>query len=193
MQTTQARLLGAAAKVDQARADVAEARAMIGVAQARLDKARVDLDYARIVAPFDGVVTRRSFHPGAFIRSAAEGNQTPLLTVSRTDLMRVVIRVPDRDVVLASAGDPVVVTIDGLDRREFRGVVARIGESQDPTSRTMRVEVDLPNPDDLLREGMYGRAIIELEPASQRLTVPAACVLGPDWQGGGDDPGRPRR
>ena len=183
--TAKARLAGAVAKVDQARADVAEAIAAVGVAEARAAKARVDLTYAKIVAPFDGFVTSRSFHPGAFIRSASDGNQTPLLTVSRTDLMRVVVRVPDRDVTLTDPGDPAVVTIDGLGGREFRGVVSRIGESEDSATRTMRVEIDLPNPDDLLREGMYGRASISLEKASVRLTLPTACILDRSGKGQG--------
>ena len=184
--TARARLLGADAKVDQARADVAEAKAAVGVAEARAAKARVDLNYARIVAPFDGIVTHRGFHPGAFIRSAADGNQAPLLTMTRTDLMRVVVRVPDRDVTLTDPGDPAVVTIDGLNGREFRGTVARIGESEDPATRTMRVEIDLENPDDLLREGMYGRASIALEnPSSTRLTLPPACILDRTGKGQG--------
>ena len=59
-----AKLLAAEAAVDQAKADAAEARANVGVAEARLDRAKVNLDYAKIVAPFDGVVTHRSFHVG---------------------------------------------------------------------------------------------------------------------------------
>ena len=184
--TARARSLGAEAKVDQARADVAEAKAAVGVAEARAAMSRVDVDYARIVAPFDGVVTHRGFHPGAFIRSAADGNQAPLLTISRTDLMRVVVRVPDRDVTLADPGDPAVVTIDGLNGREFLGTVARIGESEDSATRTMRIEIDLANPDDLLREGMYGRARIALEPPSAtRLTLPTGCILDRTGKGEG--------
>ncbi len=184
--TARARLLGAQAKVDQAQADVAEAKAAVNVAEARAQKARVDVDYARIVAPFDGVVTQRGYHPGAFIRSASDGAQAPLLTVSRTDQMRVVVRVPDRDVTLTNPGDPAVVTVDGLGGREFRGTVSRIGESEDPATRTMRVEIDLANPDDLLREGMYGRAIIALEhPSTTRLTLPTACILDRTGKGSG--------
>jgi RND family efflux transporter MFP subunit len=147
------------------------------VAEARLDTAKVNRDYARIVAPFDGVVTHRSFHPGAFIRAASEGGQTPLLSVKRIDLMRVVVQVPDRDVVLTNAGDPAVVNVDALGGRAFLGTVARIAESEDPATRTMRVEIDLPNPEGLLREGMYGRASITLESDSPNLTVPATCVV----------------
>jgi HlyD family secretion protein len=183
--TAKSQLAGATAKIEQARVDVAEAQAAVGVTETRLAKARVDLGYAKIVAPFDGVVTHRNFHPGAFIRSASDGSQLPLLTVARIDLMRVVVRIPDRDVVLADQGDPVVLTIDGLEGRTFRGTVSRIAGSEDPTTRTMRVEIDLPNPDGLLRAGMYGRASIGLEATSTRLTVPVACVLDRSGKGRG--------
>jgi HlyD family secretion protein len=185
IRTAKARLAGAVARVEQARADVVEAGAAVAVAVSRLATARVDLGYARIIAPFDGVVTVRNFHPGEFIRSASAGGQLPLLTVSRTDLMRVVVQVPDRDVELTDAGDPVIVTVDGLSGREFRGEVSRLGESEDPTTRTMRVEIDLPNPDGRLREGMYGRASISLEPPSARLTLPTSCILDRSGKGKG--------
>ncbi len=183
--TAKSQLKGAAAKIEQAKVDVAEAKAAVSVAETRLAKARVDLGYAKIVAPFDGVITRRNYHPGAFIRSASDGSQFSLLTVARVDLMRVVVRVPDRDVVLTDPGDPAVLTIDGLEGRTFRGAVSRVANSEDPTTRTMRVEIDLPNPDGLLREGMYGKASIGLEATSKRLTVPVACVLDRSGKGRG--------
>jgi RND family efflux transporter MFP subunit len=175
--TAESRAAGALAKVEEARADVVEARAAIDVAAAALATAQVDVDYAKIIAPFDGVITKRSYHPGEFIRSAVGGTQPPMLTVSRTDLMRVVVQVPDRDLTLTDAGDPAIVNIDGLEGREFRGAVSRIADSENPTTRTMRVEVDLPNPDGLLRQGMYGRVTIALEPPSTHLTLPSACIL----------------
>ena len=175
--TAKAQLAAAVAKVEQSRADVAEAKAAVSVAEARLAKARVNVEYTRIVAPFDGVVTHRAFHPGAFVRSASEGGQASLLTVKRTDLMRVIVQVPDRDVVITNVGDPASFAVDALGSQTFTGTVARMGESEDPTTRTMRVEIDLANPKGLLREGMYGTATIVLEPISRNLTVPPACVM----------------
>ncbi len=177
VKTARSQLAAASARIEQAQVDVAEARSAVHVAESRLAKARVDVDYARIVAPFDGVITHRGFHPGAFIRSAVDGAQPPLLTVARVDLMRVVVRVPDRDVVLVNPGDPVELAIDGLEGRTFQGKIARIASAEESTTRTMRVEIDLPNPDGRLREGMYGRASIRLEPIARRLTIPASCLL----------------
>ncbi len=179
-----AKLLAAEAAVEQARADAAEARASVGVAEARLERATVNLDYARIVAPFDGVVTHRTFHLGALIRSAVEGGQQPLLTVKRTDRMRVVVLVPDGDVVLTKPGDRAVVSVDALGGRTFTGTLARIARAED-AERMMRVEIDLENPEDVLCDGMYGKALISLSRDSKNLAVPAACVVEHSGRSGG--------
>lgn len=184
-ETATAQAAAAESRVEQAKADAQEARAAVAVATARLKMAQVNLNYATIVAPFDGVVTRRNYHPGAFIGAQASGGLNALLTVARTDLMRVVVQVPDRDVVFANEGDPAVLKIDGLDDREFRGAVARIANYEDHTTRTMRVEIDLPNADGLLRDGMYGHATIELSASAERLMLPSDCVIDRTAKGGG--------
>jgi len=176
--TAKAQLAASAAKVLQAKADVAEARSMIRLSEARLERTRVITAFSRIASPFDGVITARHFHPGAFIRSAADGSEMALLTVMRTDRMRVVVQVPDLDVALLDVGDPATVVIDALVGRSFTGTVSRLAHAENPTTRTMRVEIDLQNPSGLLCDGMYGRAVIELRPPSKNLTLPSSCVLG---------------
>lgn len=176
VQTAQARALAAVAEVDKMKADAVEARAALGVAEASRDRLKVNLQYARIVAPFDGVVTHRTFHPGALIHSAMEGGKQPLLTVKRTDLMRVIVLVPDRDVVLTKVGDRAVISVDALDGRSFDGILARIAQSED-AERMMRVEIDLPNPDSVLYDGMYGKATIALGSNPRSISVPSACVV----------------
>jgi RND family efflux transporter MFP subunit len=176
--TARAQLTASDAKVKQARADLDEARTAVRLAQARLDRTRVITDYARIVAPFDGVITSRFFHPGAFIRSASDGSTHPLLTVMRTDRMRVVVQVPDLDVALLDVGDPATVTVDALRGRTFAGTISRLARAENPTTRTMRIEIDVENPSGMLCQGMYGRATIDLRPPSKGLAIPASCLFG---------------
>jgi RND family efflux transporter MFP subunit len=181
--TAKAQLGASEAKVQQARAEVAEAKSAIRLAESRSERTSVINDFTRIVAPFDGVITARHFHPGAFIRSAAEGSTQPLLTVMRIDRMRVVIQVPDLDVALLDVGDPAKIVIDSLKGRSFTGVVSRLARAENPTTRTMRVEIDLENPSGLLCEGMYGRATIDLRPPSKGLAVPSVCIVGHSTKG----------
>ena len=74
VKTARAETASAAAKVLETKADVAETRASLRLAGARLERIKVLASYTKISAPFDGVITRRNFHPGAFIRSAADGH-----------------------------------------------------------------------------------------------------------------------
>ncbi|MDY3554708.1 efflux RND transporter periplasmic adaptor subunit [Gemmata sp. JC717] len=169
----------ARAKITQAKADLEQAKAEVGVAQAELGRAEVLLNYTTIRSPYTGVVTRRSFQVGDFIRSADQGGAIPLLSVERTDLMTVVVQVPDRDVPLVNTGDPAVLVIDALGGQVFdtRGV-SRCAESEDTATRTMRTEIDVPNPDGRLRRGMYGRVTLKLQTgAASAVRVPTAAVV----------------
>jgi HlyD family secretion protein len=177
VQAAEAGVAEADAKIEQAQADLAEAKANVEVAQSALEKAKVLADYTRITSPYDGVVTMRAFHPGSFIRSAVEGNEKALLSIARTDKMRVVVRVPDTDVPYVDVGDPAIVRINNLPGREFKGTVARFSYIEDVDNRTMRTEIDLENPDNLLRSGMYGNVTIVVQPASKNLTVPSSALL----------------
>jgi HlyD family secretion protein len=185
--TADAKLVEAKAAVDLAEADLVTAKTEITIADANLKNAQVMQSYTRIEAPFDGVITFRGegVHCGAFIRSAADGVSEPLLMVAWTDVMRTIIEIPDPDVPFCNPGDPATVRVDALRGRTFKGTVSRMADSEDLKNRTMRVEVDLPNPDGILRDGMYGRGIIELEPPSKNLTVPSTCLIEKNDKGEG--------
>jgi HlyD family secretion protein len=98
--------------------------------------------------------------------------------------MRVVVLVPDNDVVLTRVGDKAVVSVDALGGRLFTGTLARIARSED-AERMMRVEIDLPNPDGILCDGMYGTASISLGQDAKTLAVPAVCVVEHTGRSGG--------
>jgi HlyD family secretion protein len=175
--TAQAQLAEAAAKVEQAKADLEAARQNVEVDASNLAKAQVFVNYTKIVAPFDGVITHRNFHVGDLIQSATDGGKLPLLRVARTDLMRVVVQVPDLDAPFTDQGDPAVLTVESLGNQQFHGKVSRIADSQEPDTRTMRTEIDLPNPTGRLREGMYGVVDITLSPTSNNLSIPSICLV----------------
>ncbi len=169
----------AAARVAQAKADAVAARANVEVAQASLAKAQVFVQYLEIRSPYDGVVTKRSFFRGDFIRSADQATHLALLAVDRTDLMRVIVQVPDRDVPLTNPGDEAVVEIDALPGVRFSAKVARIADAEDSeTALLMQLEIDLPNDQNLLRQGMYGLVTIQLASSPGALTVPSSSLVG---------------
>lgn len=180
--SAEAQAHAAEAKITEAEADLADAKAKVTVAEAVKAKNEVFLEYTKIKAPFDGVITARNFHVGDFINSRDQGATIPLLVVDETDVMRVVLQVPDLDVPYVNPGDEAIVEIDALPGKQFTGHVARMADSEDPQTRTMRTEVDLKNPKDknhpngLLRDGFYGKVTIMLEKGSDNLTVPSSIV-----------------
>jgi RND family efflux transporter MFP subunit len=184
--SAQAEVMNKAARIEEAQADLIEAEANVEVAQANLGRAKVMQDYTQIRSPYDGVVTLRSFHRGDFIRAASEGGTVPVLAVAVTDKMRVVLPIPDVDVPFVDQGDKAVLQIVALPGRKFTGTVSRFSHSEDPSSRNMRTEIDLANPDGKLSEGMYGRITVILqEPSPNSVTIPSTGLLGQSGTGSG--------
>ncbi len=185
VETARGRLLKAEAQVDVSEAQLRVARAMVQVREAGQRRATLLAEYLKIVSPYDGVVTRRNFHRGAFIPEADKGQATTILSVARTDRIRVVLYVPDRDVPLVDPGDKAVIQLDALPGEQFEAQVSRLSNVEISANRTMRVEVDLPNPSGRLREGMYGLVTILLEKPTDYLTIPSSALVSTDGHGGG--------
>ena len=159
-------------------ADVADAKAQVQVADANLSRAKVFQDYTTIRAPFDGVVTRRTFHDGDFILEGTSSGNKPLLSVAVKDLMRVVVEVPASEVPFTHRGVLGDVRIDTLPGKSFQGKIARTSLSEDYNSRTMRAEIDLPNPDDVLTNGMFCSVTLHLGANAKAVTIPSASLVG---------------
>lgn len=177
--TAEAQVAVAKANVERANADLTTAQAKVQVAQADLDRAQVFLDYTHFRAPFDGVITLRNVHRGDFIQVGVRTDDGPLYRLARTDVMRVIVEVPDRIAPFVEAGDKAEVFLDSLPGRKFEGQVARISYAEDNKTRTMRCEVDLKNDEGLLRSGMYGLArIIAQTPSSDAVRIPSSCLVG---------------
>lgn len=162
-----ARVKTAEAAVRKSRADRDKSEADVAAAEARLEVVRADarrqealLEYTSIRAPFDGVVTQRHVNTGDFLQ-ATPGKGEGIFTVTRRDPVRIVVDVPEIDAALVQEKAPVKVQLQALQGVELPGTVSRTSWSLAPASRTLRVEIDLPNPDDRLRPGMYVYARIE--------------------------------
>lgn len=164
-------------------ADLKLAESRIKVSRAEVERLEVLVGYATVRAPFDGLVTRRWVDRGAMIKDPA----MPLLTVMRTDTMRVLVDIPERDVPLVNAteqnpnpdgkGDPVELRLPALGARIFTGHITRMASALDPATRTMRAEVHLENRDGVLRSGMYGTALVTLDEHDSALTVPSTALV----------------
>jgi len=163
------------ARWSKAEADLTVAKDRFGVAQHERDYARTMLDYARLPAPYDCVVTQRYINTGDFVSGEAAGKGKPLYVVHRTDQMRIFVQVPESDAPWVTKETRASLRVQVLPGQTFTGKVARTSWSVDPTTRTLRAEIDLPNTDGVLRPGLYAYATLRAE-VSGRLTLPHSAV-----------------
>ncbi|HZF31606.1 MAG TPA: efflux RND transporter periplasmic adaptor subunit [Gammaproteobacteria bacterium] len=157
---------------------LAEAKARLDGAIAAEAEAQAQMGYATIQAPFDGVVTLRAIDRGDMVYQAGspKGSGQPLLRIAQVDVIRVKTYVPERDSIWVDAGDPATVAFEALPGTTFQGKVARLSGALDPATRTMLVEIDLPNADGRIRPGFYGRTEIALERREGALALPSDAV-----------------
>lgn len=169
------------ALVLKAQADVSAAQARQQVALANLAQAETMLGYTQITAPYDGAVIERNVDTRHYVHPAGGGQSRPLLTVSDVNMLRVFVEVPEMEAGFVTSGvddgDPVTIRVQALEERTFDGRVRRTSWSLDPQNRSLRVEIDLPNPDGVLRPGMYATAQLQLEEVADALTVPATAIV----------------
>ena len=167
----------AEAQVGTARAALASAGEQLEIAKAGQSKTQTLFDYARITAPFAGVITRRYADTGAMIQ-AGTSSQTqamPIVRLSENDRLRLVIPVPESAVARIRVGTPVNVTVQSL-HKTVTGTVARFADRLDTETRTMRVEVDVPNANLELVPGMYADASLVLDQVRNVVVAPVEAV-----------------
>lgn len=187
IKTATAEVAAKKARLAQAEADLLGAEANIRVAQATLDKARVFVNFTKIPTHFDGIVTQSNFYNGNYLRALDQGSKTPLLQVQRTDLMRVLVQIPDTDAIYCDVGDTANLSFKSLsnDLHLPSSKVSRTSGSLNKASRTMQVEIDVPNEKGILKDGMYCEVTINLESGKREIVrVPSSAIFrknGMEW------------
>ncbi len=168
------------AKVAKLRADVQAAQARSKVAQAELLRVSALFEYTKVRAPFTGVVTRRTINTGQFLQPpSGAAKADPLFVVVQAEPVRIFVDVPEADAVRIRPGAAARVRIQGLQDEEFTGKVTRTSFALNRQERTLRTEIDLPNPHGKLRPGMYAHARIAVE-HPETWTLPAAALVAHD-------------
>ena len=174
---TKSRFESAKARLVVAEAEVKSAASSVMVGRKTLEETEVMMQYASLKAPFAGVVTQRSVDPGDLVRNrvSSGGSREPLFTVSKIDVLRVTVPVPERDAVWVKKGDTAKMEFPAIPGEPLKNVVARRSGRLDPKTRTMAVEVDIPNANGRLIPGMYCKVEIIMQ-EKLALVVPSEAV-----------------
>lgn len=147
------------------------AEAGLAQAEASLEAARVTLGYAEIRAPFDGWVVDKRAEAGTMVQPGA-----PLFTIEDLDPVKVIAEVPETQVSGRAPGDPVTVEVPSVGYRA-EGEIVRLVPAGDPRSRTFRVEIGQPNPEGVLKSGLFARVTLDEEGERTALLVPVTALV----------------
>ena len=164
-------LQNAQTAVTTAMASQQAAEAQVGVIGVRLGETRIE-------SPLDGVVVVRKLDPGALV--GPQAGTGAILTVARVDVLRAFITVGERALPEVRVGQDARIEVDALPGKSVAGKVVRIAPAVDPGTRTVDVEVQIPNAGGALRPGMFGRGAIIVGVHPKALVVPAPAVLTSD-------------
>ena len=170
----------AAAQVEAAKSAVAAAQGQLGVSRAENLRVTSIEQYATITAPYNGVVTSRYADTGALIPAGtAEGLNQAVVRLAQSDVLRLRMPVPERDVPLVHIGSQVTVHVQATGQ-QFPGTVVRYTRDVSNSTRTMLTEVDVNNPDLTLTPGMYADVTFNLEQKNDALIVPSSAIIQGD-------------
>ena len=154
-----------------------QAQANLAAADANVRRLQKLEEFKRVVAPFAGVVTQRNVEVGDLINAGNGGAGRALLTLAQVDSLRVYVYVPQAYAQRIKVGDAVAVTQGELAGQVFHGSVARTAGAIDAATRTLQIEINLPNRDNKLLAGAYVQVALPISGSSNALIVPSNVIL----------------
>jgi RND family efflux transporter MFP subunit len=161
----------------EAVAELNAARAQVMLEQADVDRLSALTQFKEVRAPFYGAIVQRQIDMGDLVTAGSTANTTSLYRIVQDDPMRVFVHAPQNAAAqLMQTGGVATVVFDNQPGSRFEGRVARTARAIDPQSRTLRVEIDVPNAGHTLVPGMYVQVTFRLD-GGARIQIPAAALL----------------
>lgn len=147
-------------ELDERTSAANQAQADLAAADANVRRLQELQGFRRVVAPFAGVVTKRNVDVGTLVNAGNAGANRELFTLAQTDPLRIYLYVPQAYSQQVKVGQDVAVSLAELPGQTFHGTIARASGAIDAATRTMQVEVQLPNKDGRLMPGAYVQVAI---------------------------------
>jgi RND family efflux transporter MFP subunit len=164
-------------EVDQNNQNLAAQEANVQAAAAAVGRLEQMQTYEKIVAPFDGVITERKTDSGDLVNAGNAGVGRELFRISQNNVVRVFVTVPEEFSSQIKPGTKASMDVISLPNRKFAASVTRTADSIDITSRTLTVELDVPNPSGELLPGAYANVHFQLPLNVVSLVLPSSTIL----------------
>jgi multidrug efflux system membrane fusion protein len=154
-----------------------QAQANLAAARANAARLRNLQGFAKVMAPFDGVITRRNIDVGDLVDAGNGGAGKALFTIAQIDPLRLYVYVPQVYAPDIRVGDVVKVSLAEHLGELYEGTIARTARAIDTATRTMQVEIRVPNPKGALIAGSYVQAMLPIKQDQSALIVPTNVLL----------------
>jgi RND family efflux transporter MFP subunit len=164
-------------EVDNANGDLAAKKATVAASQANVDRLEAMESFKHVYAPFSGVITQRNVDIGTLINAGNGGTAKELFDLAQIDPIRVFVSVPQTFASSIHTGLRACLQQSEMEGKQFCGQVARTADAIDPGTRTLRTEVDVPNPAGLLLPGAYAEVHFDVRGVGNRLSLPVSALL----------------
>jgi membrane fusion protein, multidrug efflux system len=169
-------LVVAEKNVEAAQAVVNAYEGSVKAAEASVESLKALEKYLTVTAPFDGIITDRSVHPGALTGPNSGTGASPLLKLEQLNRLRLTVAVPEAQVGGIVKAAQVPFTVPAFPGEKFHGVVRRVAHALDTKTRTMAVELDVVNPALRLASGMYAEVLWPVRKDRPALLVPPTSI-----------------
>jgi len=170
--------------LDNATASFEAAQAQVSASEASLSNAKIEYGYTRIYAPFDGIIGISNVRVGDYVSRA--GSTSVLATISSIGAVRVRFQISEREYLriakmtkeeLGAAKKNVQLILADGSLYPHKGEVNFANREIDPRTGTLTIEANFPNPDGLLRPGLFVKTRVLLSTYPQAILVPQRAVL----------------
>jgi membrane fusion protein (multidrug efflux system) len=163
-------------QLDQTRAQATSDSLNVVAARAHYRAAAQMASYLHLTAPFAGVITERNLSPGAAVGPGGPG-ALPLLKLRQLSRLRLRVAVPEAYVADLHRGGKVQFTVKSYPNRPFLGEIARRAGSVQAITRSEQIEIDIPNPKEELKPGMFASVSLPINRPQSSLFVPKTAVV----------------
>ncbi len=164
-------------EVDQSNQNLAAQAANVQAAFAAVSRLEQMQEFEKIVAPFEGVITLRKTDFGDLVNAGNAGVGRELFRISQNNIVRVFVTVPEEFSKQVKPGTRASMDLTELPNRHFAAAVTRTTDAIDATSRTLTVELDVPNPSGELLPGAYANVHFQLPLGAAQLVLPSSTIL----------------
>jgi RND family efflux transporter MFP subunit len=153
-----------------------EKAAAYKLSEAALKRLRDQQNFSKVLAPFDGIVTRRTIDNGDLMNAGNGGTGQMMFAIAQIDTLRLYAYVPQSHAAKVRVGDSVDILRAEAADNKVKGRIVRTAGAIDPITRTLQIEIQVPNAEHRLLPGSYVDVALTLK-ASGRLILPTNALL----------------